>query len=249
MTDFEVTQGETFVFDYAALNVGDTDASQDIILNIDNSEEDRDSSVSVGKNGGRASGDLKWDTSGGTVSPPVSLGTFTATIESADDTATADIKVVAPGDFQVTITGSNEPVTEGNDLNVDVDIVNNGDSDDAQDITLTVDGEERDREAVFLNASGTQNDTKTVTLTWNTESGDARSSSYTATVESQDDTATTQVDVNEEVTQLTEDWRTPVSNLTEGVAYADGSVYALTLNSNTLGEAVELDATDVTVLD
>jgi hypothetical protein len=188
---FEVTQGETFEFDYALLNAGDTDASQDITLTIDGTEEDRDTDVSVGKDGGRVSGMLEWDTSGGIASPAVDTGSYTATVSSADDSESVTIDVVAPGDYAVTITSTNSPVAEGSTLDVDVDVANNGQSDDAQDVTLTVDGAQRDSQTVFLDSE----QTKSITLSWATESGDA--GDYTATVESNDDTATASVTVDE----------------------------------------------------
>jgi hypothetical protein len=193
---FEVIQGETFEFDYSLLNAGDTDASQDITLKIGGTEEDRDSGVSVSKNGDHVSGTLAWDTSGGTGSP-ADTGSHTATVASADDSDSATIDVVAAGDYDVTITSTNSPVTEGSSLDVDVDVTNNGESDDAQDVTLSVDGAQRDSQTVFLDSG----ETKSITLSWATESGDA--GDYTATVESQDDTATASVTVNSAVEGVT----------------------------------------------
>lgn len=85
--------------------------------------------------------------------------------------------------FDVTITGTNQPVTERETLTVTAEVRNTGDEADTQDVTLEIDGVGVvDTVTVEnLGPGGVQ----TVTLAWETGPGDA--GEYTATVSSDDD--------------------------------------------------------------
>lgn len=200
MTDFEVTRGESFEFDYELQNVGDTDATKDAILKIGGTEEDRDSDVSVPKNGGRTSGTLVWDVPGS-----ISLGTKSVTLESGTRTDTAQIDVVASADFNVVITGTNGPVAEGQDLTVDANVTNQGNSTDSQVITLDARGEFRDSQSLVLDPG----ETGSVTLTWETSFGDE--GSRTVTVNSVDDSDSTTVTIQDTTTSLPESYEYNIS--------------------------------------
>jgi hypothetical protein len=92
--------------------------------------------------------------------------------------------------FDVSITGTNSPVDEGETLEVDYEVENTGDEFGEQIITLDVNGNS-DSEPVELEGGETQ----TGTLRWETSSGDA--GGYTGTVSSNDDEASSSVTVNE----------------------------------------------------
>ena len=75
--------------------------------------------------------------------------------------------------FDVTINATNEPVTEGDTLEVEVVVENTGGETDSQELNLTTDNGtgtvERDTETVALDPGASS----TLNLTWDTESGDA----------------------------------------------------------------------------
>jgi hypothetical protein len=99
--------------------------------------------------------------------------------------------------FDVEITDTNSPVTEGKTLDVDVRVTESGGLDDTQTVTLTVDSAERDGQSVTL-AAGDVTDT---VLSWATTEGDA--GDYEALIESEDDTATTSITVEALTQELT----------------------------------------------
>ncbi|OIB55726.1 serine protease [Natrialba sp. SSL1] len=95
-------------------------------------------------------------------------------------------------DFQVEITDTNEPVTEGETLTVDAMVSNAGEEGDTQTVTLAdFDGDVVDSTNVGLGESESSN----VSLTWETESSDAGDGNVT--VESDDDADTHEVTVDE----------------------------------------------------
>ncbi|NUB91114.1 hypothetical protein HT576_08780 [Haloterrigena sp. SYSU A121-1] len=109
---------------------------------------------------------------------------ITVDTSSSDSDSDSD-----PAYFDVNITGTNSPVTEGEILNVTADVVNTGDESDTQNVTLEIDGEQVDSSSGTL--SGGQS--TSITFTYVTEDGDA--GDRTATVASNDDTDSTTVTV------------------------------------------------------
>jgi len=95
--------------------------------------------------------------------------------------------------FRVTIEGTNEPVDEGDTLDVDARIQNIGNKDGSTDITLDVAGSQRDSQTGL---SVPSNGETTVTLSWSTSAGDA--GDYTATVTVADDSDSEAVAVVED---------------------------------------------------
>lgn len=83
--------------------------------------------------------------------------------------------------FEITITGDNSPVVEGDDFVVQVDIENTGDQSGTQDVTLFVDGVGRDTKTFTLSSG----ETTSTNLSWTTSSGDA--GSYNPVVAPSDD--------------------------------------------------------------
>ena len=98
---------------------------------------------------------------------------------------------VAPH-FAVTIDSTNDPVEEGDTLDVTATIENTGINDGTQTMALDIDGFQNDTSSLTV-AGGNQ---QTVTLSWATSSGDK--GTYTATVSSDDDSESTSVEVSDQ---------------------------------------------------
>jgi acyl-CoA hydrolase len=116
-------------------------------------------------------------------SAAVALGTDGYTIDDGSQD---------PAAFDVGISDTTSPVTEGEPLQVEATVENVGDESDTQTVGLSVDGLGSDDATVSL--SGGESTTATFTL--ETRDGDA--GSYTATVASDDDTASSTVEVEAE---------------------------------------------------
>ena len=98
---------------------------------------------------------------------------------------------VSPADFQLSGVSDNGPVTEGETVNVDYTVGNEGGSSGSQDVVLDVSGMQEDIDSsVSLGSDGSSSGT----LSWVTESGDEGSYSYT--VSSENDSVSGSVDVN-----------------------------------------------------
>lgn len=92
-------------------------------------------------------------------------------------------------DFIVDITDTNDPVEEGEDLEVEYEVNNEGGQKDTQDIELYVDGNLEDSEPDTLRVGATS----TGTLIWETEEGDA--GWETVEVQTEDDSDTRNVNI------------------------------------------------------
>jgi hypothetical protein len=119
-------------------------------------------------------------------------GSYTATVTSEDDTATANVTVLEPALFAVNITAVDETVLEGETVTVEYAVENTGDVAATQDITFAVAGVIEDTEANVTLAGG---ETFAGSFAYETGSGDAPG--VNMTVASADDTATASVTVNE----------------------------------------------------
>ncbi len=98
---------------------------------------------------------------------------------------------VSPADFQLSGVSDNGPVTEGETVNVDYTVSNDGGVSGSQDIVLDVSGAQEDVDSsVSLSSDGFTGGT----LSWSTSSGDAGSYSYTVSTEN--DSVSGTVDVN-----------------------------------------------------
>jgi len=159
-----VDPGGTADVDYTVDNTGQQDDTQNVTLEIDGSEVDDEDLTVV--SGGSQSSTLQWATSSG------DEGDHTAEVLTENDNSIATIGV--GGDFQPSIVSTNSPVSEGEDLDVSFDVVNNASYEVTRDVWLVVGGTERDRLTITVSGGGADN----VTLTWSTSSGDA--GDYTA---------------------------------------------------------------------
>lgn len=128
---------------------------------------------------------LGWSTSNG------DAGTGSITGRSEDTSDTQQVTIKEPAYFDVTITGTNEPVDEGNTLRVDATIENIGGTSDTQTIRLyDIYGNQVDSTTISLNSgSATQ-----ITLRWYTQSGDDGSGDVV--VESYDSSDSEPVTIN-----------------------------------------------------
>jgi hypothetical protein len=109
-------------------------------------------------------------------------GTYTVTVSSANETATAAATVQTPAEFVVSVTGTTDPVV-GDPLSVTALVTNVGDVNDTQ--TVQVDAGELGTNATTVTLAG--NASTTVTLEVPTAAGDY--GTYTVTVGSENQTA------------------------------------------------------------
>jgi|GEM_PF-5945273 len=118
-------------------------------------------------------------------------GNYTAQVATPNDTAETDVTVEEPSTFDPDVEDTNSPVAAGEDLVVRATVENTGDVPATKTVTLAVAGAERDTTRVTLDAG----EIRAVTLTWATGEGDA--GNYTAQVATPNDTAETDVTVEE----------------------------------------------------
>ncbi|MDZ7730549.1 MAG: hypothetical protein U5K37_06030 [Natrialbaceae archaeon] len=184
-TNSPVEAGDTLTVDADVTNTGDQSDTQDITLAVDG---DVDSEAVSLAGGDSTSVTLEWNTD------QTDVGSQTATVSSDNDSDSTNVTVEEPPEpafFDVTITGTNSPVQEGQTLTVDADVSNTGETASTQDIALSIDGSPVDSQSVSLGRA-----TRTsVSLEWMTGSGDAGNS--TATVSSDNDSDSAAVTVEE----------------------------------------------------
>jgi hypothetical protein len=187
--DATVTSGTEIDVSADIENVGDRLGTQNITLSIDGLSQTQTETLGAGNTTSVVFSDINT----GTLGP----GSYTHEIASANDSATGSLTVQAPANFQVTIDGTNSPVTVGDTLSVEATIENTGDEQATQTINLAVGTLGTDSTQVTL--AGGANTTETFTV--GTASGDA--GSYTARVSSEDDSENVNVAVESEPTGAT----------------------------------------------
>lgn len=124
-------------------------------------------------------------------------GTQTITVETEDDNTETETLTIdaAPGtrdDFEVDITGTNAPITAGEELDAEIEITNNGSDAGTQYVELR-DFDNRTVDLVEITGLSPGNSV-TRTLTWNTTVGDGDTDDIWAV--SQDDTTSETVSVD-----------------------------------------------------
>lgn len=176
-----VTAGDPVEVDATVTNTGDRNGTQTVELrDFDGAVVD---SGTVTLPGGESETlTLTWTTDDGDV------GEGTLTVASENDTATTDTVTVeepAPS-FSVAIVDHSDVATEGEPIDLDVTVTNDGSASGTQDVTLAdFDGVQVDSSSTTLEPGESEN----LTLTWLTEAGDAGEG--TLTVASENDSATT----------------------------------------------------------
>lgn len=127
-------------------------------------KDSQDVTLSAGEN---STIQLEWSTNSN------DAGSRTIVVESATDTDTEGVQInSAPtpdGDFDISITDTNSPVSEGDIVDADIQVVNNQGTQQSGNITLRADGGIVD----FQNVSVAGGGSKTITLNWQTLRGDA----------------------------------------------------------------------------
>jgi hypothetical protein len=182
-TNSPVSEGDTLTVDATIANTGDDSATQTVTLDVPGLGQ---TSTSVALSGGQSTTETFSVSTGSG-----DAGDYTATVESQDDSDSRAITVQGPANFDVTLTTTNSPVSEGGGLAVDAEIENTGGESGTQTITLDVGPLGTDSTDVTLNSG----ESTTETLSVATGSGDA--GDYTATVTSEDDSDSQNVIVNE----------------------------------------------------
>lgn len=187
-TNSPIDEGETLVVTADIENVGEEDDTQRIDLLIDG--EEVDSTFESIDAGDSDTVELEWETEAN------DAGDYEAEVSSDDDSDTADVTVEAVDDafFDVTIEDTNAPITEGEELDVDVLVENTGGQEDTQTIVLEdFDGTQVDDQEATLEPD----EDVSFTLTWDTEVTDAGTDDITVT--SDDDTDTEEVTIEPDI--------------------------------------------------
>jgi hypothetical protein len=117
-----------------------------------------------------------------------------------------------PANFDVSIDSTPSPVTEGDDVEVDVVVENTGEESGTQMVELLVAGEQVESQRVSLEAGASTE----LTLTWSTGSGE--DGSYTAEVASENDTDTATVTVESTADEPSVTIREPVAGDDDSVS-------------------------------
>jgi uncharacterized cupredoxin-like copper-binding protein len=187
--DDPVTEGENVTVDVTIENTGSETDTQTIDLNVDNDQDgsfdiDADEETDVELDPGESrSVTLTYTTQDGDA-PAIDFEVL-----SDDNREERTVTVNAPAFFDVNVTDTNSPVTEGETLEVDVNVTNTGDNPDTQTLNLTDTGftsAEQDTVDVSL-APGAYNNS--ITLEWPTSDGDAGSGNVTVFSENTSDAA------------------------------------------------------------
>jgi len=232
-TDSPVPEGNTLEVDARITNRGFLEGTQDIPLRIEGSSEDVELDLTLGA-GESAVRTLEWNTGAS------SNGTYTATVESENDTDTARIFVGQKPEFDVSIVSTNSPVQERETLEVTAEIDNTGSVTDTQEVVLNVSGE---RDSV--DATVDPNTNSFETLEWATEAGDE--GTYTAEVASEDSNDSTGVTVQRNSSIAPADYQ--LSNLpdltaTEGDSPVDVPVDVSNVGGQPGDQEIEFEVTN-----
>jgi len=207
-TNSPVTENDTLEVEVIVENTGSETDSQEIYLNTSGGTQ-RDTETFALDPGASFSKNLTWDTESG------DAGEYEINVSSEDDFSTQNVRINDVSEFDVEIDSVNEPVREGDTLEVEAVVENTDTASGTQEIELALDGVIRDSETLSL----TGGDSEQVTLEWETDTGDA--GEYEANVSSETDTESTGVDVNAPPSaSFTRDRAVP--NLNEAVTF-DGS--------------------------
>ncbi|GAB3023603.1 CARDB domain-containing protein [Natronobiforma cellulositropha] len=182
-TSSPVVANDTLIVNATISNTGEVEDTQTVDLDIGGTDRDSESLTLAG--GENETITLEWETGEG------DAGNHTALVSSDDDTDSADIRVLEPAFFDVSLDETNSPVVENETLLVNATITNTGEVEDTQTVDLDIGGIDRDSEPLTL--GGGENET--ITLGWTTAESDV--GNYTATVSSADDEDTASVQVLE----------------------------------------------------
>ena len=131
-----VSPGDQIAVDFTVENTGDEAATQDIAFLVDGQQEDLlpDEQLQPGDN---VSDTFTYPTGAGDAGQTVSVA-----VSTDNDTASADVPILEPASFDVTLTNVPAEVTAGEDLVVEYEVENTGGQTDTQDIEFLVDSQQ-----------------------------------------------------------------------------------------------------------
>ncbi len=164
-----VTEGDSLTVTATVENVGDLSGTQEVTLSADGTQQD---STNVTLSPGESTTvELTWETAVGDAGGP------NVTVASASDSNSTPVTVQARAAFlTVEITDTNQPVNEGDTLEVLATVENTGGENATFEVELRTDNAPRDAATVSLGPG----ESRTVVLGWETGEGDA--GNYTAQV-------------------------------------------------------------------
>lgn len=179
-----VVAGETAGIDVAIENEGTRSDEQWIALE---SEGDSIAGDSVALDGGDTTTigfEIQTDSS--------DIGTIPLSVSSEDDTGVADLEVLAPASLKIDIATVTDPVTRGDEVEVEVDVSNDGEVEATETVELFVDDTVVDEATVTVDGG----ETSTATLTADT--GDDDGDTMDLTVQVTDAIDQTAVEIQDE---------------------------------------------------
>ncbi|OIB56807.1 hypothetical protein BBD46_16110 [Natrialba sp. SSL1] len=185
-TNSPVTQGDALEVEAFVENVGDEPGEQEIQLALDDTAVDTET-LELGTNPTETI-TLEADTT------EFEPGEYTATVESENDTDETPVTIEEPADpaeFAVEITGTNSPVEQGDELEVEALIENVGDEAGEQALEFTLGETVVDSEAVALESGASE------TVAFSTPTDELAPGEYTAVVASENESDETIVTVTE----------------------------------------------------
>ena len=215
-TNSPIVAGATLSVTADVENTGEQPGEQDITLDIDGTTVDAE--VVGLEPGASQSVSLTWETSEN------DAGNYTASMHSANTSDETDVRVLEPPEFLVNIEEANDPITEGEILEVSTTLENVGEVADQQTVELEIDGIVRDEITLSLDPEETQS----IVLEWETGEGDA--GEYDAIVRSEDDEDSVAILID--------------APLGEQVQYESGSARTISVNSEFEFEITSSAATD-----
>ncbi|AGN01442.1 peptidase S8/S53 subtilisin kexin sedolisin [Salinarchaeum sp. Harcht-Bsk1] len=223
-----VLEGETVQVNATINNTGDRSGTQNVTLDVNGSVGTVDHENVTLDPGNETTVSLNWTTQSG------QAGDYDATVTTAQDTNSTAVRVDAPANFSVNVTGSNSPVQEGETLDVNATIENVGDRNATQTVNLTAGGTQRDSQSLTVNAT----ESKHVTLQWATTDGDA--GDYTANVSSENDTDGASVTVQEPA-------NFSVTNVTTNAPVTEGETLDVSATIENVGDVEGTQTINLTV--
>lgn len=190
-TNSPINEGETLEVTADIENTGKLEGTQDIELDIEELGTDSETVTLAGNES--TSVTLSVGTEAG------DAGEYTATVSSDDDSDSRTVEVTVrevpdPAFFDVEIVDTNDPVEEGEMLEVTADIENTGEERAQQEITLAFEDEIVDTTSITLS----EGESETVVLSYQTEESDAGERSVTVASADESDSVTvtiTELDV------------------------------------------------------
>lgn len=181
--DVTVVEGGTLTLETTIENTGEAPDEQDVVLTLDEEPVDETSGLELdGEESQQVTFEQEIDDEPG----EVEVGILTE-----DDSEAVPVEILEPPVYSVDIDGTNEPVEEGDRLEVETTVTNDGEAAGERLIILTADGEAVKEKAVDIEPD----ESTTITLGYETEHGDAPSADLE--VLSPDDSETTTADIEE----------------------------------------------------